>query len=180
MPAIRLRNSSAAAARGRISRPALIGVAMLLWAALPALSGARAAEPAAHGTGHGTGAVVLSPAQLDNVTAGGVLARIDLTADARGAAAFTDTSLALHSLRGTVLKVDPRPAASPRLLGTQRVDVTYGTGKATAAGDQGADCSAKATLLATDLVAGMVAAAKQATTTTALCQCSLMGVSLVK
>lgn len=176
MPAIRLRNSSAAAARGRIPRPFLIGVAVLLWAAWPALPGARAAEPAAHGTG----AVVLSPAQLDNVTAGAVLARIDLSADARGAAAFTDTSLALHSMRGTVLKVDPRPAASPRLLGTQRVDVTYGTGKATAAGDQGADCSAKATLLSTDLVAGMVAAAKQATTTTALCQCSLMGVSLVK
>ncbi len=126
--------------------------------------------------------VVLSPENLDRVTAGSLSFRIDADAVARGTTAFTEAFARFEVTYGQALKVHVDPPSDPRppyMLGTQELAVTRGSGRAYASGDQAADCSVTATVMLADIVASMVNSVKQVTATTALCQCSLLAVSIV-
>jgi hypothetical protein len=157
----------------------IAGAMLPVLAALCSIPRARAAD----GSSIGARAIVLSLEQLDKVTAGAVFSRIDVSAVASGATAFTHVYAALHSMQGGALMVRLDPAAGlalPSLLGNQQINITYGSGGAYAAGDQNADCSATVSLMSTDLVVGQISAVKTATLTTAICLCSVWAVSLVR
>lgn len=141
-------------------------------------SGAHAADGGSR-TPH---RLVLTPKDLDRVTAGSLSLRIDADASAHGTIAFATALTSFETTFGQALMVhvdrSPNPGA-PSVMGTQELAVTRGKGSAYAAGDQGADCSVTATILISDLVASMISSDKVLTATTALCQCSLLMVSVV-
>lgn len=158
----------------------IVGVTSALLAAVALCISSRA--HAADGGSRTAHRVVLSPENLDRVTAGGVSFRIDADAVARGTTAFTDAFARFEVTYGQALRVhvdpppDPRP---PYVMGPQELAVTRGSGRAYASGDQGADCSVNATVMIADLLASMVNSIKAVTATAALCQCSLLAVSVM-
>jgi hypothetical protein len=163
----------------RVPSGIIVGAMLLAAAALCSIPCARAAD----GSSIGPRAIVLSLEQLDKVTAGAVFSRIDVSATASGATAFTQVYAMLRSMQGGVLMVGLDPAdgsALPSSLGNQQINVTYGSGGAYAAGDQNADCSATVSLMSTDLLVSRISAVKTATLTTAICLCSVWAVSLVR
>ncbi len=159
----------------------ILGITSLVLAAVALGMSSRA--HAGDGGSAASRRIVLSAEALDRVTAGGITLKIDADASARGATAVADAMSKFEVSYGQALMVHAAPPKDQHpmyVMGQQELAVTRGSGRAYAAGDQGADCSVTATLAITDLLAAMVNSIREATATTVLCQCQLLAVSIAR
>ncbi len=186
------QGGSAVTRHQRLPFPLIVCVISALLAAVGSCVSPRAL--AADGGSGASRRIVLSAQDLDRVTAGSTESldratagtpsiQIDADASAHGATAAAGALTTFETDYGQALMVHvdpPEDHRPPRMMGTQELAITHGSGRAAAAGDQGADCAVNATVTKTpDVVASMVASDKVTTATTALCQCSLLAVTVV-
>jgi hypothetical protein len=125
---------------------------------------------------HGGGPIVLSPAQLDSVTAAGTTVTIDVWSVAVGPMAVTHTAGASQIIQTRILRVNLAAGAFPRYLGEIAVDMTTATASAIAKGDTSADCFANIQVIA-NVFFSSVNAAKTVTPGSAVCSCSVLALS---
>lgn len=177
-PAAKKRSSAATQPKHRPIRLLVSITSGLLAAVAPCVSAAHAGD----GGSAATRRIVLSPRDLDLVTAGSLSIRINADAAAHGTTTFASalTTFEIDYGQALMVRVDPSPdPRPPKLMGTQELAVTHGSGVAIASGDQGADCSVTGTVVSPDLVASMFSSSTVTTATIAMCQCSLLAVSVV-
>lgn len=122
-------------------------------------------------------AAVLSDRQMDVITAGSSTLLINLTANASGPSAGTQTVGEEHTQDARIMAVgyDRRTTALAHLSGIP-VTLFFATGKATAIGADHADCSAS-TAIEGDFLAYLHAATHMVTPVTAICACAAFAVA---
>ena len=152
-------------------RQSIVGIAAIATLLNPGIASAR---------------IVLSDQALDEITAGttslSLTLSLALTAYASGVTATTSTEGLIRTAETTILSisVDPGTAnvVTPRLVDEEPADIVVAWGQAKAAGDAGAQCSA--TINNPLSLAFVVQTQTQSiSTTSALCSCSLFGISLL-
>jgi hypothetical protein len=159
---------------------ALLGGALLL------PGRALAGELAPAGSG---GPVELSAAQLDSITSGSAISlQVDLAAFAAGSGAVATTLARTQIVQSQLLVATVDPGAPEegqmRDVAQRRANIAMGSGLATAAGQSDAHCSATMTVIGEiDFSRSMstaLASASAAGPSSAVCQCSIIAISLMK
>ena len=168
---VRPARSRRSGGKWSVRRWPIVGAAQIL--ALCVSVAGSAATPTTAPASPASGPTVLADAQLDSITAGTMTVAIDLVALARGRTAFTSTMASLQSVHGKILMTDMRPGSTRQ----QMVDLAYGYGVATAAGNSASQCSATPRIDG-PVIFTRISNTQITTPSLAICSCSLISIGL--